>query len=256
MDIGPTYVEKGTNVTLPKCHVTGYPSPKLHWTKGGANLPANSFVKDGQLVIVNTGEKDMGQYRCEASNILGSSLAPTLLIVVNRPRFALRPPEVLNISVGRTISANCTAVGDGSPVLTWSRENGQLPVERSRVLANNTLMIQNVKVADSGRYVCTAATRGVLKPPQAFMQLNVLGELITCSFYYYYYYFHYFSCFFDKISLQKCNQKKFQDGFRHESTHNIPNSEITVEHFTVLDIFVVQQLDPNSIMYDISVSLV
>ena len=182
MDIGPTYVEKGTNVTLPKCHVTGYPSPKLHWTKGGANLPTNSFVKDGQLVIVNTRENNLGQYRCEASNILGSSLAPTLLIVVSPPRFALRPPEVLNILVGSTISANCTAVGDGSPVVTWSRENGQLPMERLRLLPNNTLTIQNVKVADSGRYVCTAATRGALKTPQAIMRLNVYrGELFTCS---------------------------------------------------------------------------
>ena len=181
MDIGPTYVEKGTNVTLPKCHVTGYPSPKILWTKERSNLPANSFVKDGQLEIVNTRENNLGQYWCEASNILGSSSAPTLLIVVSPPRFALRPPEVLNISMGSTITANCTAVGDGSPVVTWSRENGQLPVERSRVLANNTLMIQNVKVADSGRYVCTAATRGVLKPPQAIMQLNVYGgELFTC----------------------------------------------------------------------------
>ena len=216
MDIGPTYVEKGTNVTLPKCHVTGYPSPKIIWTKERSNLPTNSFVKDGQLVIVNTGEKDLGQYRCEASNILGSSLAPTLLIVVNRPRFVLRPPEVLNISVGRTISANCTAVGDGIPVLTWSRENGQLPMERLRLLPNNTLTIQNVKVVDSGRYVCTAATRGVLKPPQAFMQLNVrLGELFPCSFYYYYYhyyyYYYYFLCFFDKMFMQKRNQKKFQE---------------------------------------------
>ena len=184
-----------SNITLPKCHVTGYPSPKILWTKGGANLPVNSFVKDGQLEIVNTGENNLGQYRCEASNILGSSSAPTLLIAVSPPRFALRPPEVLNILVGSTISANCTAVGDGIPIVTWSRENGQLPVERLRWLPNDTLTIKNVKVADSGRYVCTAATRGVLKPPQAIMQLNVYGsELFTCLFYYcYYYYYYYYS---------------------------------------------------------------
>ena len=36
---GPKFVTEGTDVTLPTCHVTGYPAPVVTWRKSIGQLP-------------------------------------------------------------------------------------------------------------------------------------------------------------------------------------------------------------------------
>ena len=71
LSFGPSYVVKGKNITLPACHVTGYPSPKIAWHKVPGNLvQARTVMKDGRLSIMNAHKSDSGLYKCEASNNL------------------------------------------------------------------------------------------------------------------------------------------------------------------------------------------
>lgn len=42
-------------------------------------------------------------------------------------------------------------MGDPVPVVTWQRENGNLPDGRSRILLDNTLRIENSRPEDQGK---------------------------------------------------------------------------------------------------------
>ena len=113
LSYGPTYVEKGKNVTLPVCHVTSFPPAVITWDKVLDNLAqARTVVKNGQLSIVNTQKRDNGLYKCTASNQLGHDSAVTQLNVVKLPRFTVRPPPQLEEFTLYNITVRCQATGE------------------------------------------------------------------------------------------------------------------------------------------------
>ena len=159
MSFGPSYVEKGKNITLPVCHVTGFPPPKITWRKEPNNLvQARAVVSDGQLSILNAQKRDSGLYKCQASNPLGHDSAVTDLNVVQRPHFIVKPPAHLKVSTIQNITARCQAAGHPQPTVTWKKINGTMPGRRSAVGADGTLKIWNPKPEDSGTYACTASS--------------------------------------------------------------------------------------------------
>ncbi|XP_022785485.1 roundabout homolog 1-like [Stylophora pistillata] len=170
---GPVYVEKGKNVTLPKCHVTSFPPANITWSKGrGVLVHSRTVVKDGQLSIISTQKRDSGLYECKASNILGHDSALTNLGVFELPRFTANPPAQIAVETKRNISVPCRATGDPKPKVTWVREKSELPVGRSRVSVDGTLQIWNTKGEDSGIYTCTATSGGLFKKFSA-MKLSI-----------------------------------------------------------------------------------
>ena len=64
-------------------------------------------------------------------------------------------PSSLTVSEDEEALFSCTAKGEPSPTISWSRENGQLP--QSSSLVNGVLRIFPAKPEDEGAYVCTAA---------------------------------------------------------------------------------------------------
>ena len=51
---GPYHVIEGTNVTLPTCHVTGYPAPVVTWRKLSGQLPqGRAQYNNTALQIIN-----------------------------------------------------------------------------------------------------------------------------------------------------------------------------------------------------------
>ena len=160
LSFGPSYAIKGKNITLPVCHVTGFPSPKISWRKVPGNLvQARALWKDGRLSIKNAQKSDSGLYKCEASNVLGHDSAVTQLNVVELPRFTLSPPSQLEVSTDQNITVRCQAAGDPQPTISWRKEGGKLPAERSSVSADGTLKVWNLgEREDSGRYTCVASS--------------------------------------------------------------------------------------------------
>jgi len=120
-------------------------------------------VKDGQLSIINAERKDSGLYKCKASNQLGFDLAFTQLNVVELPQFTVRPPAQLQKEANQNITVRCQAIGDPQPKVTWMKENGELPVRRSKVNVDGSLKIWNPKVEDSGKYTCIASSNEFFK---------------------------------------------------------------------------------------------
>ncbi|XP_073250429.1 uncharacterized protein [Porites lutea] len=173
LSFGPSYVVKGKNITLPACHVTGYPSPKISWYKVPGNLvQARTVMKDGRLSIMNAYKSDSGLYKCEASNNLGHDSAVTQLNVVELPHFTVSPPSQLNVSTVQNITVSCQAAGDPQPTIMWRKEGGKLPAGRSSASADGTLKIWNLREReDSGRYTCVASSNQFFK---AFSVMDVI----------------------------------------------------------------------------------
>lgn len=64
-----------------ECQALGDPEPTVRWSKVGGSLPAHIMVKGGMLKIDPVTEADAGQYRCTATNDVGSVQSQVVLNV-------------------------------------------------------------------------------------------------------------------------------------------------------------------------------
>ena len=153
---GPTVVKKGQKVTLPKCHVRGFPAPAVTWRKIPGFLAKTRIVQEGGLLTVALAEKrDIGSYVCHAKNALGETSAVTSLVVWSGPEFTTKPPQKVRKLSGEDLSLNCSATGDPLPTITWKRSQGAWEEERMKV-TEGKLTISSLSKADTGIYICEA----------------------------------------------------------------------------------------------------
>ena len=75
-------VDAGQNLTL-TCNASGDPKPNITWTREGATQ-ANQLVNatGNRLYLVNVQKKDVGSYRCTASNGYGTASSLALVNVI------------------------------------------------------------------------------------------------------------------------------------------------------------------------------
>lgn len=68
------------------------------------------------------------------------------------------------------VTFTCSADGDPLPNITWSKENGHLPMNRS-VETEGSLLLLNVSLEDSGNYTCKATSEvgSVLSSAELFV---------------------------------------------------------------------------------------
>ena len=72
----------GSSVTL-VCNSSGFPPPKLTWTRGIETLPrdSNHEVSEQSLTISDIQFADADEYTCSATNQAGQDAATTELVV-------------------------------------------------------------------------------------------------------------------------------------------------------------------------------
>ncbi|XP_031551597.1 uncharacterized protein LOC116288869 [Actinia tenebrosa] len=170
---GPVRVKHGNNITLPMCHVTGHPEPKVTWYKAvGLLSKTRTVVKDSKLSISDSAINDSGTYLCKAENLLGSAVAGTMIVVIPIPLFVIKPPVDLEAYFATNAVLNCSAKGVPEPLIKWKKENGHLPAGRHEV-KDGSLVIENVVKSDSGVYVCTATSGGVADT-EAKTRMNIV----------------------------------------------------------------------------------
>ena len=158
---GPYHVIEGSNVTLPICHVTGYPAPVVTWRKSSGQLPQGRVeYNNSALHISHVRKDDSDLYFCSAVNLLRSVERKTLLVVISLPSFKVKSPGKVFVETGGTLILNCSATGDPQPVISWKRQGAALPVGRTQQI-NGALVIRHTREGDSGNYICAATSAGV-----------------------------------------------------------------------------------------------
>ena len=158
---GPFYFVEGSNATLPVCHVTGHPVPLVTWSKSFGRLPKGRVHSNNSAIkLFGVRKADSDNYLCTATNLLGSVVKRTHLVVISLPQFTVKPPSKVTVVIGKTLTLNCSAIGDPEPVMNWKKQEAQLPVGRSQQI-NGGLVIRNIRKEDTGNYICAATIAGV-----------------------------------------------------------------------------------------------
>ncbi|XP_029973802.1 basement membrane-specific heparan sulfate proteoglycan core protein isoform X2 [Salarias fasciatus] len=139
-----------------ECQAVGDPEPTVRWSKVGGSLPAHIMVKGGMLRIDQVTEADAGQYRCTATNDVGSVQSQVVLNVQSLPQIAALP-ESKEVTVGSDAVLPCVASGYPVPEIKWSKLDGELPPKCFQEV--NVLTVPRVTHDDSGTYVCTATNK-------------------------------------------------------------------------------------------------
>ena len=170
--------EHNQNFTI-ACTATGQPQPKITWSKLGGDLPkGRSEVMNDALTIYQVTRNDGGIYTCKADNILGTATDMAQLMVFSPLRFKLRPPQELTPMAGSTVRLPCVAESDLRLTITWTKDGSILPFQ-SRILQNNTLVLNSIKISHKGSYTCRASNP--LSTIETKVKINSPVTLASCS---------------------------------------------------------------------------
>ena len=141
--------------------MTGHPTPVVTWSKSFGQLPQGRVQSNNSVIkLLDVRKADSADYLCTATNLLGSVVQKTLLVVVSLPRFTVKPPVKIVAILGGSLRLDCSASGDPQPVINWKRLGAQLPAEQSQQI-NGALMIKGISMNDTGYYICVATSAGV-----------------------------------------------------------------------------------------------
>ncbi|KAL3869555.1 hypothetical protein ACJMK2_042223 [Sinanodonta woodiana] len=157
------------------CVATGNPKPHVTWTFNGVTISGTArarMTSEGSLAITNIQHGDRGLYRCRAENSHGFATAEARVSVHVVPSF-IREPEDTSVTEGTTISFQCMADGDPTPVIRWMKDGRLLPNNgRFQIYDDGqTLRISQTERADQGRYTCRAES--AVQHVEASAQLRV-----------------------------------------------------------------------------------
>ncbi|XP_030819500.1 basement membrane-specific heparan sulfate proteoglycan core protein isoform X3 [Camarhynchus parvulus] len=143
----------GTTVEL-ECLGLGEPRPHVTWSKVGGRIRPGVLVRAGTLTMEQVERADAGQYRCTATNAVGTVQSHVILHVQAAPQIAGQP-EVKEVSLGSAAVLPCLASGFPVPEITWSKLDGELPAGAK--VQGNVLTLPAVRPEDAGVYTCVAA---------------------------------------------------------------------------------------------------
>ncbi|XP_039223672.1 basement membrane-specific heparan sulfate proteoglycan core protein isoform X11 [Crotalus tigris] len=174
---GPLQLKVGKSISV-DCLATGEPRAVVRWTKLGAwrkleNQRLRPLESRAVLQISSAKLGDAGTYVCVAQNAVGTTEAQVDVSVEavhgrrGVPEIHVTPTQT--VQAGQTARLHCSATGDPTPTIQWSKLRAPLPWQHQVV--NDTLIIPRVAQQDSGQYICNASNSAGFT--EAFVVLDV-----------------------------------------------------------------------------------
>ncbi|XP_078374637.1 uncharacterized protein LOC144658156 [Oculina patagonica] len=74
---------------------------------------------------------------------------------ISAPKVTITPSQ-LTVNESNTAALFCSATGNPAPQVSWSRVNGSLPRNRTKVTSDGLMQITDVRLKDAGKYKCVA----------------------------------------------------------------------------------------------------
>ncbi|VDK32412.1 unnamed protein product [Taenia asiatica] len=152
------------------CRVSGDPLPTLTWRRDPP-VPAISTTRatllpDGSLKLTNIQLEDAGDYVCQASNDGGVVEAVARLTITSPPGFIETPPGNAVFLEGTRAQLACLATGLPVPEIRWINKKTseyylswvKSSSQRITVTKSGSLIINTVRMSDSGTYECRASS--------------------------------------------------------------------------------------------------
>ncbi|XP_048849286.1 hemicentin-2-like [Brienomyrus brachyistius] len=169
----------GSRVTL-HCQVSGYPLPRITWSKQGRSVQTGGRVTLGinnaTLYFSSVKAFDEGSYTCHATNTVGRAQGTASVRVAVSPVIISFLREVRS-SVGVSVVLPCQAVGSSPIRYTWNQGPGHTPISSSsriHVDEDGMLNITRLERPDAGEYHCIA--ENVAGRDQRTANIIVLAE--------------------------------------------------------------------------------
>ncbi|XP_075327555.1 neuronal cell adhesion molecule a isoform X8 [Odontesthes bonariensis] len=181
LPLGPTstkMVLRGETLEL-ECIAEGLPTPDISWQKEGGEFPSSrmsyhNFKKTLRISDVN--EADGGNYRCTATNKVGTA-DHVIKVTVKAAPFWISAPRNLILAPNETGILTCRVNGEPKPNVHWF-VNGvamdNAPEDRSRKVEDDTVILSSVQTGSSAVYQCNASNEFGYLMANAFV--SVLAE--------------------------------------------------------------------------------
>uniref|UniRef100_A0A671Z2C1 Contactin-4-like n=1 Tax=Sparus aurata TaxID=8175 RepID=A0A671Z2C1_SPAAU len=162
-----TVIQRGGEVVL-ECRPHASPRATISWWRGGDlchSLLRQTITVDGTLRITNISKSDGGRFTCVARNQFGTS-SSTGTLMVKEPTKIIIPPLSLDATVGQSLVLPCEVSGDSSlsPVFKWFFNGKAIDFNRQEHFEMigggfaGDLMVRNIQLKHSGKYVCMVHT--------------------------------------------------------------------------------------------------
>uniref|UniRef100_A0A8C7D1U6 Contactin-4-like n=1 Tax=Oncorhynchus kisutch TaxID=8019 RepID=A0A8C7D1U6_ONCKI len=192
-------IQRGGEVIM-ECRPHASPRASISWRRGGEFLKDSRRYcrnRDGTLRITNISKSDGGRYTCVARNPFGTS-SSTGTLVVKEPTKITVPPLSVDATVGQSIVLPCEVSRDSSldPTFKWFF-NGKLidfnKQDHFEMIGGESagdLMVRNIQLKHSGKYVCmvhtvvdsvSAAADLIVRGPPGAPEGLMVGEITDSS---------------------------------------------------------------------------
>ncbi|XP_078786026.1 immunoglobulin superfamily member 10 isoform X2 [Oryzias latipes] len=162
------------------CKATGAPKPEISWGlpdgtvvnsalqaddgHGGGRVRRYTLFDNGTLFVNQVSMSEEGDYTCYAENKVGKDkMHVHITVVTAAPKILVPNQTYAKVKPGGNVRFDCEALGEPKPNILWMLPNNdEIAASNAQHLihVNGSLDIRNVKLTDSGEYVCVARNSG------------------------------------------------------------------------------------------------